>query len=91
MIITSVLLAHPCPETNIDPSSGVCFLLHPDNTQMEYAAAKTACENINMEIAIIDTSEKQAFINSNNLVSGVKGYAFYMKLKKHNFQNLMNL
>ena len=66
-------VAHPCPATNIDPSSGYYFLADPADTKVKYQEAKTSCAAIGMEIAIVDTERKQAFIETNNLIGAVNG------------------
>ena len=71
MFIIYLQTAHPCPDSNIDPSSGYCFLLHPDGPTTDYFDAMASCQDISMELAIIDTAQKQNFIQSNDLLTGL--------------------
>ena len=68
------VVVNPCPDSNIDPSSGFCFLPHPDNVELEFTSAFTACRDIGMEMAIVNTSEKQTFIKDKGLLTGIQGY-----------------
>ena len=63
IIFLFVVTGNPCPPENVEPGSGVCYYV-AGSILYEYADAKTACSNINMRIAVINTATKQTFIEN---------------------------
>ena len=51
-----------CPATNVEPVSGICFLTDPTLELLTRAEAKQRCLDYGMKLAVIDTAEKQAFL-----------------------------
>ena len=58
-----IVVGNPCPPENVEPGSGVCYYV-ASSILYEYDDAKTACSNINMRIAVIDTATKQTFLEN---------------------------
>ena len=67
MYIFHVYISVTCPSSNVEPVSGVCFLTDPTLELLTRAEAKQRCLDYGMELAVIDTAEKQTFLESSIL------------------------
>ena len=79
--------ASPCPGVNVDPDSGVCFYV-ASSSLYTYSTAQTACSDINMDIAVVDTAEKHTFIESIGILDDAGKYVIsllYLRFLKENY------
>ena len=65
--------ASPCPGVNVEPDSGVCFYV-ASSSLYTYNTAQTACSDIHMDIAVVDTAAKQTFIESIGILDDAGKY-----------------
>ena len=91
IIFLFVVTGNPCPTENVEPGSGVCYYV-ASSVLYEYDDAKTACSNINMRIAVINTATKQTFIENLGILDDVgKCVHLHLTMVVYNFDQLFHL